>query len=184
SGEMLEDHAQLAWDTRSEQGTRHFVVERSIADVAHFEAIGTVTATGGTTSPAQYQFSDPNASKTQLNYYRIQEVDQNGAGGYSNTIELHSESLLNELKVTVHPNPVAAGEDLMLSIHSTKAQAIMAEVVDLNGRKVAESALEVNVGEGLHRLNIGAAAPGWYVVRLTGSGVRVHAKVMVAANAR
>ncbi len=179
-GEMHENVASLTWDTRSENGTQEFVVERSIGDVAHFEVIGKVAAKGSATNPADYQFADENASPTQLNYYRIQEVDQNGAGGYSSTIELHSEKLAHELRAAVHPNPVTAGEDLVLTIYSTKVQPLKVELIDLSGRVVFESPLEVNVGDSFQTLPIGLQPTGWYILRVTGAGVHTNQKVMIA----
>ncbi len=180
AGEMLENQAQLTWDTRAENGTREFAVERSIGDVNHFEVIGKVATKGSATSPADYQFADENASPTQLNYYRIQEIDQNGGGGYSSTIELHAETIVNEVKIGIYPNPVAVGEDLVLSLYSTKAQPLKVELLDLNGRVAFESQLEAAVGEGIQSLPVGTQPTGWYVLRITGAGVHTTHKVMIA----
>jgi hypothetical protein len=181
SGEMLETSAELVWDTRSEQGTQEFVVERSVGDVHHFQVVGKVAANGSPNGPAQYRFSDAGASQSQLNYYRIQEVDQNGAGGYSSTIELHSVTMPNEFKASVYPNPVATGQDLVLSLYSTKAEPLKVELIDLNGRLVYESDFEGNIGESIQSLSIGAQPTGWYVLRITGAGVHMTQKLMVVA---
>ena len=77
-------------------------------------------------------------------------------------------------------NPVTAGEDLVLSIYSTKVQPLNVELIDLSGRVVFESPLEVNVGDSFQTLPIGLQPTGWYILRVTGAGVYTNQKVMIA----
>lgn len=181
TGELVGNAAMLSWDTRSENGTQAFEVERSVGDLLHFERIGTLTAIGDATTPASYQFQDPNIDPLRLNYYRIKELDQNGGGGYSETIELHTEALVKEVKLTVFPNPLASGEPLNLNVYSTVAQTLRLDLQDLQGKQVMETAVAVEAGDNLKQLTLGTLAAGPYILRATGQGIQATQRIMVAA---
>jgi hypothetical protein len=169
-GEVIDDAGALTWETQRELGTQAFIVERSLGDLQHFEVIGRVSAQGGPATTAHYAFQDPGLAPTALNYYRVQEVDQNGAGGYSGTIELHTSALADELSLHAYPNPVAIGHDLLVQIRCTKPQMLRAEVIDLHGRTVQTQAIEVTAGENVATLGTSSLAPACYVLRVSSEG--------------
>lgn len=178
-GEVEDDVAVLDWDTRFEQGTQSFEIERSIGDLQHFERIGAVEAQGSDNTPAAYHYRDTGFSPTQLNYYRIKEVDQNGGGGYTSTIELHSTSLVNEIKLSAYPNPVAAGDVIYLNVYSTKDQVLQLDMIDMQGRVVYQSNLEVQPGDNLQQIIPENLASGYHVLRVSGQGLQENQKVFV-----
>ena len=180
SGELVDAAAVLHWDTRSELGTQSFAIERSVGDLLHFEQIGTQTAVGGPDMPAAYTFADPGFQPAQLNYYRIQEIDQNGGGGYTQTIELHSDALVNALTVSAFPNPLASGEALSLEIGSTKAQLAQLDLVDLQGRTVLQYETDLQVGTNMLQISPGELPSGCYLLIVSASGQRALKRVMIA----
>lgn len=95
----------LEWSTASETNSSHFVVERS-KDVFHFEAIGQVSSAGNSQQELSYYFVDhtPNLG---INYYRLRQVDLNGAEEILPTIAIEYE--LEALSIRVFPNPIELG---------------------------------------------------------------------------
>ncbi len=182
TGEVQQEAAVLTWDTRSEQGTQSFEVERSLGDLQHFERVGTVTAAGGPSTPAMYRFTDVQFKATQLNYYRIKEIDQNGGGGYTSTIELHTDALLNEIALKAYPSPLVAGHDLQLEISSTRAQTAQIDLIDVQGRTVRAFETDLAVGANPIQMPTDQLVAGCYVLRLIANGVVATQKVMVAAS--
>jgi hypothetical protein len=67
----------LNWTTERESGSDYFIIERS-KDAGAFEAIGKVSASGTTQHSVNYKFTD-NAPMRGVNYYRLRQVDKNGA---------------------------------------------------------------------------------------------------------
>ncbi|MFN8393056.1 MAG: T9SS type A sorting domain-containing protein [Bacteroidia bacterium] len=179
SGEVQNDVADLNWDTQSEVGTISYSVERSIGDLNHFEEIGVVSAKGSPEQAAAYSFSDPGFQPSKLNYYRLKEIDQNGAGGYSQTIELHTDGLVNEVSVIAYPNPINAGDVLRLNVKSNMEQALKLEVMDMTGRLVVTQELDVIVGDNVVDMGTEGLNPACYIARVTGQDVLETAKFMV-----
>lgn len=178
-GEVQDNSALLSWDSQSEVGTVSYAVERSVGDLNHFEQVGTVTATGGHEQPANYSFMDAGFQPSKLNYYRLKEIDQNGAGGYSQTIELHTDALESEVHLLAYPNPVAAGDRLMLNVQSNMEQTLKLEVIDLTGRLIFTQALDLMQGDNMLDMPTDELSPACYVVRVSGQDVLETAKFMV-----
>jgi hypothetical protein len=100
---------QLTWETAWEQGTSHFVIERS-ADAKEFGDIGQVTAIGNAATKQLYTFTDgepfPGTS-----YYRLRQIDSDGTSKTSKMIFVsRSEEIL-----VVCENPTS-GDKIRLKI--------------------------------------------------------------------
>jgi|GEM_PF-2578821 len=92
----------LAWETASEKNNRCFLMQRS-HDAMLFETIGKVNGAGNSSSVIHYSFSD-NHPHTGLNYYRLEQMDDDGNTSFSKTISLvnHKSSFAD---LIVFPNP-------------------------------------------------------------------------------
>jgi Secretion system C-terminal sorting domain len=71
----------LEWKTATEQNSGYFTIERS-QDGLNWSGIGQVTAAGNSQDLLQYNFVDQKPV-TGANYYRLQEVADNGTSVYS-----------------------------------------------------------------------------------------------------
>lgn len=171
--------ARLDWHTLAERGTQRFEVERSIGDLMHFEQIGTVPASGGAAITTDYAFHDSGFMPAKLNYYRIKEVDHNGEGGYSETIALQTDALVNEVTMKAYPNPLAVGADLFAEISSSKEQSGQLDMVDLHGRVIHTFDLDLVPGVNALQISLGDLATGWYVARVRAGDLLAHQKIMV-----
>jgi len=80
----LPDRVRAEWTTASETNNDHFALERS-ADGVLFEPIGTVAGATHSTVERSYIFDDP-APHPGLNYYRLRQVDLDGATSVSRTV--------------------------------------------------------------------------------------------------
>ena len=133
------DAVQLDWATGSEDNNSHFVVERT-HDGAHWETIGNVTGAGFSMQVTRYQFIDENPY-SDYNYYRIKQVDFDGAYDYS-SVEMVSRSLERaELSIDLYPNPAS---DYTLVESTTGARNGQVKVIDINGKVVADLAQDAS----------------------------------------
>jgi hypothetical protein len=97
----IEDNKpKLNWQTVSESNNEKFEIERS-SDGAHFQKIGEVAGARNSTRPLDYSWIDSSII-SGLVYYRLKQVDFDGAFSYSDICEVQINS-----KQTAHvfPNP-------------------------------------------------------------------------------
>ena len=148
----------LTWSTASENNSSHFIVERS-GDGERFEQIGTVTAAGNTQQLTRYAFTDE-FPLMGVNYYRLTQVDFDGAAALSNTV---SAEFKQRTEVIVVPNPARDNAELVFS--ETQEDVLLIRITDSGGRAVGET----RSVEGVQRvtLPIEKLERGTYFVRIT-----------------
>lgn len=95
--------ALLSWQTAHEEGTSHFVIERSADDARNFAPIGKLAAAGNSGAVLEYQFTDNEPVMGTTNYYRLKMVDIDGAYSYSMVRRVDFPTSQGYIKV--YPNP-------------------------------------------------------------------------------
>ncbi|MEL6255112.1 MAG: T9SS type A sorting domain-containing protein [Bacteroidota bacterium] len=100
-GEEIKTTISLEWSTANEVNNDHFIIEKS-TDGNFFNKIGEVNAVGNSQDIQDYQFSDLSPGQGIL-YYRLKQVDIDGAFSYSKVLELSVEGAQ---QVSLYPNPV------------------------------------------------------------------------------
>ncbi len=147
----------LKWSTASETNNDRFEVERSL-DGENFDPIGTVPGAGNSITAQQYQFLDENPIMG-INYYRLQQVDDDGHTEYSPVRAVHFKHTGN----TVHllPNPGIN----YIGLHSAMGLVAGSEFVllDATGRILLNKKLKLD----LLRIDTSAIPPGLYAYRIT-----------------
>ncbi len=153
---------ELTWRTATERNNDHFVVERSM-DLAEWTPIATVPGAGSSTVEHGYNAFDL-APREGVNYYRLQQVDQDGS---STTSEVRGVEWTMEAPLTLFPVPaqnelVVVGERLDL-----------ASVVVV-GPTGASLKVPVRPVRGGAQLNVDRLPAGLYLLRVQQAGdVRV-----------
>lgn len=96
----------LQWETLSEQNNKGFEIERS-ADAAAWSTVGFIasqSADGNSKEALQYSFTDhANGKKT---YYRLKQLDFNGASEYSAVVSVEGNKSL-KANLLIFPNPTS-----------------------------------------------------------------------------
>ncbi|MEL6720318.1 MAG: T9SS type A sorting domain-containing protein, partial [Bacteroidota bacterium] len=158
------EHISLPWSTASEINNDRFVLERS-EDAKFFKVIGELKGQGTTLSKNQYDYQDEEVISNVMYYYRIKQVDFDGAFEYSPTVNV---IIKDDNKATkLYPNPVredgflkleglnSSGE-VTIIISNLLGQRVK-EIKQLVGRNIRQQ-VEINVsdlGAGTYFLNIG-----------------------------
>lgn len=127
------DKVQMAWETASETGNRHFIVERS-SNARAYEAIGTVTAAGDSQQKREYTFTDSGPS-AGTNYYRLRQVDFDGTNSLSSIIVVNMERGAGK-EISVFPNPVVGNLFTVTLAGNWSEDANLVVLYDLNGREL------------------------------------------------
>jgi len=95
-------HNVIEWQTLSETNNDHFVIEKSI-DGLIFSQIGSVPGAVNSSELINYQWGDTKSGHYSDNaYYRLKQVDFDGAISYS---EIISSDCVNESNFKIYPNP-------------------------------------------------------------------------------
>ena len=142
----------LTWTTATELNNDHFNVQRSL-DAKNWQTIGQVAGNGTTEERITYEFLDREAP-AGLNYYRLQQVDYDGAFEYFGPITVRTAAASG---VSVFPNPVK-------EVLNVQVQAPATIVIrDMNGRELVTYAID---GGDYHTVNTADWVAGTYLVSI------------------
>ena len=133
----------LQWTTALEANISHYEIEvaRTGEDLqqSRFEKIGAVTSNGNGAAQQSYSFTDKEALKSGVRYYRLKIVDQDGGFTYSPV-----RSVVFEEVVTwqVYPNPSSGHFHLVYQVNA--GEWVTALLTDAVGRVVQEYKVQGN----------------------------------------
>lgn len=156
----------LEWTTATEQQNAYFQVESS-SDGYTFYPLGQVAGAGTSTAHRTYQFRDAGLARytgPQV-YYRLRQVDEDGASVFS-PVRLLAVPALG-LAVAVFPTPVPPGQALYLLVRLANAGTAWLYVTDTQGRRIGQRLLDL--GAGANEITLPEAArwaPGLYFVQV------------------
>lgn len=153
----------LNFNTVNEIHTKEFQVERKLVDDKDFTIIGTVEATSNLRSSNTYSYLDKGLkSNFKKAYYRIKQIDQNGAFIYT---DIKSVKQLNSnIALTSYPNPFQSRLNLEIEIdHDSK---LSMEVVDMLGRSVRKEQFNVTKGNNQRSFDMKILPVGSYILRV------------------
>ncbi len=150
----------LTWATATEHNADHFDVQRS-PDGETFTHLGTLPAAGDALYQNDYDLTDSSPFQG-TNYYRLNQVDRNGASVLSPVVVAFITHGLQ--KPTVFPNPVS--DLLHVAFLASGNGPSLLTVLDALGRTVAQSTTEVVRGPATATLPVDHLAKGWYSLRI------------------
>lgn len=171
----------VIWTTSSEQGIRHFLVQRS-ANGQDWEDIGQVEARG---QPSDYSFTDSNPL-SRRSFYRVRLVYTDGSSAFSGRVQVINPNDLRTFRV--YPNPIGLatnpdgtpGEMLRIEYLVRSTTRLSLKLYDLQGRLVRDVEVGISDSMDVIELNMSDLASGTYVLRWSegiSSGVTKVVKV-------
>ncbi len=152
----------VTWATASEKDADRFEVQRS-PDGRRWQTTGTVRAAGTTFSAHEYSFTDQRPLPGQ-SYYRLRQVDTNGAAHLSQVAIVRFGA---PLTAALDVWPVPVGAELHLRLTTPAAGATTLRLIDLQGRTVLTQLLNLTT-TGTTELTVPATglAAGTYVAEI------------------
>jgi hypothetical protein len=102
NGTLTSEGNRLNWITSSETNNDHFEIERS-KNGEDFIYLGSIDGQGSSSSNTEYNYLDVKP-ETDINYYRLKQVDFNGSYTYTNIIAIDN-SFVEDGFVIAYPNP-------------------------------------------------------------------------------
>ena len=161
-------NAQLVWATASEKNNKGFEVQVS-ADGKSFRTLDFVASQGSNSAnKLDYSYTDTEAGKTGIRYYRLHQLDLDGTDTYSpvRVVSFDGDATLAS-ELSIYPNPVT-GSEVHLLIQTAEVGTAHLRITDLMGRMVLNQDLATANGSSDTRLTeLANAKSGTYLAQLT-----------------
>lgn len=149
-----DNFSSLTWETSSEINNDFFDVERSSNSV-DFVSIGRVQGNGTTNATQNYDFLDRNPLSGK-NYYRLKQVDYNGAYEYSDIESVDFSE--GRGGIQVFPNPTADFITIALDRKYEKIKVLN------NLGQLVEIISSTEMGNNQIKVNVSDYTPGIYFI--------------------
>ncbi|MEL7145966.1 MAG: T9SS type A sorting domain-containing protein, partial [Bacteroidota bacterium] len=172
NGSFDGEEVLLSWRTASELDNDYFEIEKSI-DGSEFYAIGVVEGNGTTNETINYGFVDSNPLDG-INYYRMRQVDFDGAFEYSNVISVVAS--FTEFGFDVYPNPAVSELNARFKRNVGQVEMLL---VDLRGVIVKRHVENPALGENVVTLDVTGVTEGVYFLMISAEGETEKHKVVI-----
>ena len=139
--------ASLSWATASEQNNRGFEVQVS-TDGREFRTLTFVAGAGNRGTPRHYRYLDDQTNQAGLRYYRLRQLDTDGATSFSPVRTLHfADAQLLSGHFEVAPNPWrGTGPPTLFVTAGQPRPGCQLTVTDATGRQVLARTLDLSSG--------------------------------------
>ena len=160
----------LNWVTAAEINNKGFEIERS-TNGDRFELIGFSKGAGNTNSVVNYQYIDEDAfSMTNSSnlYYRLRQVDFDGAFEYSPTVLVKKHTTIFDGNVSAQPVPF--NSNLQINVNLNGPSALQISLTDITGKIVRQMSYSGKDGSNLINFNdLANFSSGIYMIRVSGA---------------
>jgi hypothetical protein len=168
-GKLGDNVILLDWSTSSEQNSKNFDIEKSTDGVNYYK-IGSVNASGNSTSTKVYSFRDLQLSP--FNYYRLRINDLDGKNKLSNIVLIRNNAAIQSIWVV--NNPFKDYIDVRFAKAATVAKL---QLNTINGAIISEKVFANASGQIRWHVPTNLSA-GTYVLKAIADG-RVYTKKVI-----
>lgn len=173
--EERNENIHLSWSTASEINNEGFEIERSI-DGRNFDFIDFVEGHGNTTIMKDYSYKDDNVKEGQTYYYRLRQVDFDGAFEYSKIVAANLQ--VNEtIAGNFYPNPTA--KKTRIDFVSQVNDQWNVEAFSLSGQLIWQSSYQLNKGINTLNLDFSEFSTGLYLIKFENKTQSVYRKLSI-----
>jgi hypothetical protein len=156
-----------------------FLLYRS-TDAEHWVEMGRVDGNADAEAKGTYHFRDETPYRG-LNFYRIVQVDLNGATTGFPAVRVMMDYQGKEL-LSIFPNPVSEGQ-MSIKFDSEKVnEALKLQITDLRGQTVLQDAYTLRSGINQLDVDVTQLAPGMYIAQVTSAGHTHTQKFTIVSN--
>lgn len=163
---------ELIWSTATEINNEGFYIERSPIGTQSFKQIGFIKGNGNSKEVLNYAFKDRDVFSNH--YYRLKQVDYDGAFEYSPVI-LNTVESTEKFNLRLFPNPSTRSN---ISIESIPDVEFSASLYNLQGVELFNTSVtNVELVQALINDSLESATPGIYLFiysnRMTKKTIRI-----------
>lgn len=154
------DKIVVSWETVYELDNLGFEIERSM-DGFNWSKVGFVEGQGFTLEKQKYTFTDYHPCRG-LNYYRLKQLDFEGAYGYSKVGSVSTNSRINSFEV--YPNPVHGNLDVMATTTCPEDAHLI--IFDYMGMEVLRTAMKHDRNILRTSIDLSVLSFGFYLIKV------------------
>jgi len=129
-----ESDVLLKWSTAAENENDHFDIERSYNGV-NWNLVGTIKGAGSSSSRSSYSFTDRNSSSSSVVYYRLRQVDMNGAFEFSAIRALRTG---DDMPARIY----ASGKNVNIELNKEIKNMVTVKIMNTNGQMIDQQVFE------------------------------------------
>ena len=164
SAEWKGDYNEVRWSTASEINNDYYEVERRHESEAEFYTVDKVNSSGNSTEKQNYSIEDYAIDRAGIYYYRIKQVDVDGAYDYSLIVQTTVIDRSN--KVSLFPNPSVGLSNLIIDLASEKE--VNVSILNAEGRLVKTILVPASIGDrNYEKIEISELPVGVYMIHIT-----------------
>ncbi len=161
-------NANLVWKTSSELNSDKFEVEVSTATNNEFTKLGSIAASGSSSTSKTYQFNFSMESGV-IYYFRLKMFNKDGSFTYSIIRSLTCTDDRND--ITIRPNPIAD----IFTIRGMQKGRNNISIYSNDGKLVKNQLITNTMGD----VNISKLTPGVYLVRILNDNGSIETRRIV-----
>jgi hypothetical protein len=154
------EEVKVEWVTASEFNNNYFVVERSIDGNNFVSSKDKIKGAGNSYTKINYSYTDEHPAEG-LSYYRLKQVDNDGAYKYSHIISCSKEPVVSKL----NPNP--AVDFVNFDFYSPSKATASIQVIDITGRVVLEKQQDIVEGNQVINTQLQGMEGGAYYFKIS-----------------
>lgn len=160
----------VTWQTATEKNSAGFEVEVA-TDGVKFRKLAFVASQGAnSTTAANYSYTDTEAGKSGVRYYRLRQVDIDGQYSYSpvRAVSFAGATDAAVASLSSYPSPFTSTDQAALVLQAPTAGTAQVQLMDLAGRTIANRT--VTTVAGISEIAVPSArelAVGTYLVKVT-----------------
>lgn len=167
----------LYWATSSEINNDRFEIERSV-DGTDFQKIGEVPGNGDSREVINYDYVD-NFPPLGRIYYRLRQVDIDGAFEYSKVLAIDNDQYSESLEVMLYPNPSDGSEIHLRATSKNRESRIHVQVLNTMGVVVFDQNFDPDQLNGGKLETQKVLAPGLYIFNVQQGDTAIQQKLVV-----
>ncbi len=171
-GVALNEGNLLQWQTFHEINVAGFQIQRS-SNKTSWNKLAYLEATGSGFDAEDYSFLDPLPDQG-TNYYRLQQLDQDGKSYYSTLISISNPNTAIHNRMSVYPNPSNTGK-IYIYFSPIDGQSSIVRLLDATGQVVRKQDFNQSGME----LDISSLPSGVYLVCIATNGESLVSKVFI-----
>jgi hypothetical protein len=162
SSRCMDGDVAIEWSTASENNSMYFEVESSV-DAFNWEAIAVVDAAQFSTSLIDYAILHEGAAR-EKNYYRLKQVDTDGAYEYYSIIYSDCGSDLDGAPI-IFPNPSKNNFTIDFGGSGMKG-IVQLTLVSMEGKEISNRQLNLGEGVSTFQINNLELQSGLYLIKM------------------
>jgi hypothetical protein len=160
SGIFRNNSVILNWATAQEYNSNRFEIERQNSS-GSWEKLGSINASGNSSSEKLYSFRDDHPVGTVL-FYRLKMVDIDNRSRYSEIIKVMSMASLN---ISTYPNPFS--DNINIAMVSPSDQQVSVQLLDVSGKLIKNIDQKIFNGSNTVSIHeVQSLLPGIYLIHI------------------